>query len=117
MNVYFLSLPYKQHSVPGQPQGIHVEYTNTSAVALQWNGSQVRNDHVESYHVIYMAVDEHMDGARNGTKVVNASQMHCLLAGLDEYREYSVMIVGVNTVGHGAHSSTLTFQTHGKGIV
>ena len=105
------------YSVPGQPQDIHVEYTNTStAVVLQWSGSQIRNDHVEIYHVIYMAVDEHMEGARNGTMVVNASQMHCLLSGLDEFREYSVMILGVNAVGHGAHSSPLTFQTHGKGM-
>ena len=102
--------------MPGQPQDIHVQYTNTSVIVLQWRGSQIRNDHVESYLVNYTAVDGHMEGARSGSKVINASQMHCLLSGLDEYREYSVMIVGVNAVGLGAHSSYLIFRTPGKGM-
>lgn len=109
-------LTYIQYSVPGQPQDFHVEYANTSAVVLQWSGSQIRNDDVESYFVNYTAVDGHMEGAQSGSKVVNASQMYCLLSGLDEYREYSVTVVGVNAVGLGAHSSYLTFQTPGRGM-
>lgn len=105
-----------QYSVPGQPQDVRVEHANTSAVALMWSGAKIRNNHVESYFVNYTAMDEHMEGVRGGSMVVSEPQIHCLLLGLDEYREYSVVVTGVNAMGHGAHSSYFTFQTPGKGV-
>ena len=102
--------------MPGQPHNVHVEQANTSAVTLIWSGSQTRNSHVESYLVNYTAVDEHMEGVKSGSKVVKASQMYCLLSGLDEFREYSVVVAGENAVGRGAPSSNITFRTPGKGM-
>lgn len=105
-----------QYSVPGQPQDIRVEHANTSAIALMWSGAKIRNNHVESYFVNYTAMDEHMEGVRGGSMVVSEPQIHCLLLGLDEYREYSVVVTGVNVMGRGVHSSYFTFRTPGKGV-
>lgn len=114
----FLSpyLTYMQYSVPGQPQDVRVEHANTSAVALMWSGATIRNNHVESYFVNYTAMDGHIEGVRGGSMVVGEPQMHCLLLGLDEYREYSVVVTGVNAMGRGAHSRYFTFGTPGKGV-